>query len=849
MSVFIRRFTFDPGDSVLLNIESVNILDLEPPSSIAGVGTGTVLLVGEFENGPYKTPTEVTSATDLVNTFGGFGFSYGGVSGQNPCARARLADGTLTPEYWNGNGFIQLSGKQFARLVIARVDTSVGAVQFTPLAYVTGASAFRYTLSAGQVLGLDVGSGPQTATFNAAAATLTSQGQTFATGFTGGETLTLGVDGLPNFTVTFLSADQTQAAVISRINQFAGFAMAASATSTTMTLSGLQKGLQGQVRVVGASGAGVLTTLGLATGTTYGTGNVADIAAVTPQEVAAIVQTAITNTLVETDQNGALRISNTLGTASSFIQVTSATTAAALGFTSGQTGTQLGVATVVGVGGVASTTTAGTFTLQFDGGTPFDVTLTTSMNNAAVVAAINTAAGKTYAYADGGQVRLIGKTPGGSVNIVGASAAAVLSQLGLAPGYTAGAPLPLGTIPAGTVVQDTGATRVFVTTQDVVFTANGVSIAGLPVATAGPYVVRVRHALDDGTGGSANAGTITKLPSAVGIASFSVLNPQGINAALSEAAVDAAYVAALGATIDLNTVAREVNIVYAARQSNTVRRGLRQNAIDASGSGCFGRMACVRPPLGTAKAVAKSANAEPGVGAYRNQRVVYCYPGARTFVPAVATVGAAGGAGFSADGNLDVGADGFLASILSQLPPEENPGQETPFTSAVISVESSANAQGFTMTDYIAFKAAGICALRVDGGVAIFQSGVTSVDPAVNSGLVRISRRRMADFCQDSISLTAKGFGKKLSTVARRKALETEIRTFLGALLSIKNPTNQRIAGFTVDAVSGNTAETIGMGLFRIIIKIRTLSSLDSIVLQTTVGEQVEVAETLPEAA
>ena len=128
MSVYIRRFGFDPGEEVLLEIESVNILDLDPPASITGIGTGTVICVGEFENGPFaaqagvaempKGTYEVAGATDYVSKAGSLGYTYDGVSSQNASARKRSADNALTPEYWNGNGFVQLSGKKFRRLLI-----------------------------------------------------------------------------------------------------------------------------------------------------------------------------------------------------------------------------------------------------------------------------------------------------------------------------------------------------------------------------------------------------------------------------------------------------------------------------------------------------------------------------------------------------------------------------------------------------------------------------------------------------------------------------------------------------------------------------------------------------------
>lgn len=838
---FVRRFTFDPGADVLLNIESVDILDLDPPAAISGVGTGVVNIVGEFENGPFNSSTEVAGSTDLGTTFGSLGYVINGVSGQYACAVQRNADAALAAEYWNGNGAIQLNGKQFASLLVTRVDTSVGLVQFTPNAYVTGATAFRYVLGNGQILSLDVGSGATSATFSATAATVTSGAQTFNTSFAGGETLVLGYDGAPNFTVTFLSTDQTQAQVISRINSYAGFAFAASVTGTTMSLTGIQKGNQAQVRVVSGSGT-VLTVLGLSAATTFGTGNVADVSAVTPQEVISIVQAAISGTRVELDQNGALRISATAGTVSSFVRVTSATTAANLGFVSGQSGTYLGVAAVFGIGASFPTTTSGTFSMSYDGNNPFTVTVATSQSAATVITNINTAAGATIAYADGTQIVLLGRAPGGSINVISASAAAVVTQLGFGFGNVAGVALPFGAIPAGTVVQNSTASNVFVTMQDVRFTSGGVTIGGVTQATLGPWSVKVRHATDNGTGISAGAGTLTSVPGAVQLLSVAATNPQATAAALSESAIDAAYTTAIAATADINTVAKTTNIIYSARQSNTVRRQLRLNAISASANGATGRVAVIRPPLGTTRAAAKASAAEPGVGAYRDQRVIYCYPGASTFVPIIGRRGVAGGAGYTASGNVDVGADGFMASILSQLPPEEDPGQATSFTGGVVALETSTNAAGFVMEDYIAFKAAGIAALRIDDGIAFFQSGVTSVDPLLYPQLVNISRRRMADYIQGSLASRLVGFGKKLSTVNRRAACLAETRAFMDGLLSRGSPANQRIAGFTLHAKNNSPAQ-IGQGLYRITLSARTLNSLKAIVLETTVGEQVQVVE------
>lgn len=859
MSVFIRRFGFDPGEEVLLEIESVNILDLDPPASITGIGTGTVICVGEFENGPFaatdnvaemrKGSYEVAGASDYVSHAGSLGYTYDGISSQNPSARKRNADAAITSEAWNGNGFVQLSGKKFRRLLICRVDTSVGKVQFTRQAFLTGAAAFSYNLDPGQVLVVNDQGTTRTATFSATAAVRTSGAGTFPGAITGGETLVLSYDDNAAVTVTFLAGDTTQANLISRINLAMGFTFAADAGGGVTTLTGLKKGSAGKVQIVSGT-ASVLTALNLTANTVFGTGNVSNIDAVTYQEVKAVVDAAYSagSITVSKDSNGALRLRKAYTGKHDWMTVSTSTTADALGFVEGQHVSNSGYAYIRSgnqtfpdgfVGGE-------TLTLGFDDQPDFTVIFVAGdTTQANVISRINQYAGYTMARSISGTVmELRGNKNGGSVRVISGSTG-VFTALGLTATSATATTLANGKIPAGTVVQTSDGSNKFVTMQDVsvVVAENTQNPSGV-----GPYPVKVRHAKDDGTGASALAGTVNATERSIDLASFKTENIANINAALSESAIDAAYADAIASTTDINTVTKEANVIFSARQSNAIRQALRSNARTASATGSFGRMACVRPPLNTAKDVAGSGSAAPGVGSVRDQRVVYCYPGFNTFVPLIAKIGLSGGDGFTADGNVDVGSDGFMASIMSQLPPEENPGQLTAFTDAVNGIETGSNVQGFQMEDYTTFRARGIAAARMDDGVAIFQSGVTSVDPGPFPNLRNIARRRMADFVQDTLARRGKAFGKKLSTFVRRKAFTNEVRQFLESLLSRNNISSQRIAGYTLDAKSGNTARTLALGIFRLIIKVRTLASLDSIVLETTIGESVEVEEQLNEA-
>lgn len=830
MSGFIRRFTFDPGLPILLNIESVNVLDLDPPASITGVGSGTVCIVGEFENGPFSEPTEVSSANDLLAIFGGVGYTYDSVVANNCCAIKRAADGGSS-EHWNGNAAVQLNGKKFNRLIACRVDTSVGECEFSRISSLDGSSSFVYDLEPGQGFTYEDGSGPTNVTFNAAVATVTSGAGTYPTTFVGGETLTLGYDDEPNFVVTFLAADQTAAAVVARINQYAGYTMVSEALGI-LTFVGKIRGTIGEMRVISGS-AGVLATLGLTAAVANGTGNVENIDQVTLTEINTVVGTASGGDFsVVRNPDSTIKLQNDAGGSTGSFRITSIT-ATALGFAADTSSSaDTSAAKYLSGAGVYPTTFAGgeTLTLGRDNEPNFVVTfLVGDQAIADVVARINQYAGYTMAVAETAtRISLSGVDDGGEVRIVAASALLVLTATGFSLTTVTGQINVSGVIPAGTRVRVPSGQR-FVTMQNVEVDAD----------SAGPFTARVRHATDDGSGLAAGPGTVTEMEAAIQFAAFSAINQTPISAALSEAAIDAKYAEAIDSTNDLNSIAKETNIIFSARQSNSIRRKLRENALATSSTGSYGRVAVIRPPLGITKAKAKSKTAEPGVGATRSDRVIYCYPGFATQVPAIALRGTAGGQGFTADGIVDVGADGFMAAILSQLPPEENPGQVTNFALGAVSLESSPNAKGFDINDYIAFKAAGIAAPRFDDGVAIFQSGVTSVDPLVNPGRVNIARRRMADFIQDSIAIRGKAFSKKLSTFARRRAFVTEIDQFMLDLESKNNPSSQRIDSYFLDSKTPNTKSTLARGMFRVILNVATLSSMDSIVIETNIGEGV----------
>ncbi len=732
---FTRRVTDTPTTAFLLAIEGVVVVDRPPPNFVQGQGTGQVMTIAELEDGPFNVATKLTSSGDLA-PFGldKFGYKYSGLAGQNPCARSRSADAALVPEFWNGNGFIQLVNKAFAGLTVYRVDTSVGSVKFTRQASLTGLSNFSFALTTGQILQVDVGAGNVAVTFTGVPATVTSANGVFPTTFAGGEQLTFKIDGV-TYQAIFLAGDQSHAQAVARLNIAAGYTAFTAATLTTV-FTGRVGGLAGNVQIVSQSTL-VGTALGFtAAGAIAGTGNVNNIAQVVDTDANTVVHAAVAAANVDRDANGNLRLVNTGTPGTGTIKVDAISTATAFGFPTNATAT----AAASGVAGV---------------------------------------------------------------------------------------------IPAGTRVRN-GTAVEFVTMQTI----------SVPAGNAGPFSVKVRHALDDGTGLSSLVSTLTVLPFPLDTGSWAATNDAPITAALTEAALDALYFNAIAASSSVADPTKSVNILIAARQSNAIRSALRAIGPTASNNGCVGRISIVRPPLGTTRAAALSNTAPPGAGTLRDGvgRVVYAFPGVNTFVSAIATLGTAGGAGFTADGNIDVGFDAWVACACSQLAPEENPGQQNPFLALINGVErANADVQNMQIGDYTAFKAAGIAAYRQDGGDNFIQSGVTTVDPVLLSALAPISRRRFADFIEDSGAAFLMEFIKKTQRTDRKAAAIGGIAAFLDQLKSEQNPALARIETYAIDAQSQNTDTMRKQGIFWIITQVVMLPEFGTIVFDTQVGPTVTI--------
>lgn len=741
MAGFKRRFLVDPGLEVLLNTPSVNILDIAPPSPIQGAGSGTVCLISELEDGDFEKPTEVFSATELESTFGGFGFTRSAGPFRDPVARQ-----TGGTENWNGNGFIALFGKTFSRLILVRVDNRAGDVTLSRLACVVGGQG-PFNLEPGEIVRVNVDGVADTGgdvTFAAAAALIA--GGAFASP-AAGTTLELKVgttvDNGITRVITFAGGEAI-ADVVTLINNTVGAPpatpVAADDGGGDLDLMSIVRGTSGRVEIVGGT---AVATLGHVVGSAVGTGDVANIDAVTLAEGVGHLNATLMESTADIDGDGNLRICNTNVPLTGTIEIDAASTAAA------------------GLG------------------------LTTAL----VVAAD-----------DGTEV----------------------------------------TIPAGTVFTDSTGTPRWLALQTITQEADGTAIA-----------MPVRPANDNDTEPSVAAATLDRFESNIAEA-FTITNA-AILTRQNAAQLDLNYQNAIDATIDINGVSHDINIIVSARTSDVIRRGLRSNAIDASAIGHLGRKAIIRPPLATDKATAKLSSS-PGVGAYRDQRVTYMFPGWSMLVPQIAAVGAvAGGTGFTDDGVIDVGSDTWMASVRSQLPPEQDAGQRLSDTNVgpldVLAIQDAFNPDeggiGLTIDDYISFEANGISAPRVDrtSGPLATHSDVTSVNPTVDSSLVPNLRRYMADFIQDSLSAFGSGQVKKLSTFLRRQAIQDQTQQFLATLKSEDVPEASRIEDFSVDRISGNTQTTLDAGLFVLIVKVKQYNIIKSLVFRTEIGPTVTVTQ------
>jgi hypothetical protein len=312
-------------------------------------------------------------------------------------------------------------------------------------------------------------------------------------------------------------------------------------------------------------------------------------------------------------------------------------------------------------------------------------------------------------------------------------------------------------------------------------------------------------------------------------------NVQAVNS-VSTSELDVLYGLAIDALLDDDLPEREVNIVWSARSSSNIDTKLSNHVLQQKASG-IGRMALFSPPLDTLAFATAVGDSAPGAGAHRIREGIYNWPGIQTFVGEAVGINVKGADGLlTKDGILDTPATGWAASILSKLQPELNPGQTSDPVKTIMStaIGIQRGVTGLGIGQYTQLKAKGIMAPRNDRTAGmIFQSGVTR---SLNAGEKEIYTRRFSFFVEDSIAAALVPFTKELLRETLKDRIVGIIHDFFDGLLSELNPSAARIAGYAVDARSGNTAELSNAGIYVVKYQCEMITVANTIVQQASVG-------------
>lgn len=296
--------------------------------AIPAESTAVIAAVGVAERGPVGEATLITSWDEYVRIFGGYTtdgelpMAVRGIYRQDPGAYVYVV---RTVHYTDITSAATKTSVQ-AEIMVQGTQATASA------GTVTSTQQATFNLEPGQTLDIHVdedGSGPETATFDAARAVAAGSGLAIVD--LTGDTLILSIDGGDSQTVTFAGTESTVQDVVNTINAnlLGGTAVV---NSGQVDIYGDIRGTDGEVDITGGT---ALTEIGHSVGTDSGTGDVANINAVTYAEAKAVIEADVTHAsglTVSQEGTGELTLtSNTTG-ASSSIQVESSSTATGFGF-------------------------------------------------------------------------------------------------------------------------------------------------------------------------------------------------------------------------------------------------------------------------------------------------------------------------------------------------------------------------------------------------------------------------------------------------------------------------------------------------------------------------------------
>lgn len=306
--------------------------------------------------------------------------------------------------------------------------------------------------------------------------------------------------------------------------------------------------------------------------------------------------------------------------------------------------------------------------------------------------------------------------------------------------------------------------------------------------------------------------------------------------AVSSPELDALYSTAIDALIDDDLPEREVTVLWSARSSANIdiKGSAHVAAQKASG---VGRLWLFAPPLDMTTLSTALGDTAPGAGAHRARENIFNWPGIRTFVKdAVGTNVKGADALLYKDGILDTPSTSWDAAVLSQLPPERNPGQTSDPVKTIMTtaIGIQRGVTGLGIGQYKQLKAKGIMAPRLDRSAGvIFQSGVTR---SIQAGEKEIYTRRFSFYVEDSIAQFLVPFTKELMTESLKDRIVGVITDFFDGLLSVAIPSAARIRAFEINARSGNTKQMNDAGIFVVQYSAEMILVANTIVQQANVG-------------
>lgn len=273
---------------------------------------------------------------------------------------------------------------------------------------------------------------------------------------------------------------------------------------------------------------------------------------------------------------------------------------------------------------------------------------------------------------------------------------------------------------------------------------------------------------------------------------------------------DTDYIAS-GRGVNQLTAYKDVGVVFVAGRSNSTVKSYLKTIAAASVDRFF--LACPdSETVSEATAITEAATLTTG----GKNRLIYCFNHCSTLDPQTGT-------------QIWTEPHAWLASILSQVDVDIHPGEDS--TKAYTAGISKLYNENLARPDYVALRAAGICALEDDNGFA-FVSGVTT-----DGG--EITDYREIDFLNLSVAARSRSMVKKKNTATNRRALIAPIQAFFEEL----KQQERILEDYQVDDSSLNTPTTRGENIEQVLLRGRLISHMNFLVLQTEYGTSVTISQ------